>query len=85
MVAGKIANMPSHRPIAGSALIQAVSQPEAAKKLNVGRDSVQKAKKVISEAEPEVIAAVESGTMAVSANLQIPTSNSANLPNSTPI
>ena len=84
MVAGKIANMRKHDNQHTKEDGQ-ICLSGAAQKLNVGIVSVKSAKKVIDEAEPEVIAAVESGTMAVSANLQIPTSNSANLPNSTPI
>jgi len=47
--------------------IQASSQIEAAEKLNVSRDSVQKARKVKQKATPEVVAAVESGTMSLNA------------------
>jgi ParB-like chromosome segregation protein Spo0J len=43
-----------------------VNQSEAAKKLNVSRDSVQQAHKVRTKAVPEVAEAVESGKMPVS-------------------
>jgi N6-adenosine-specific RNA methylase IME4 len=43
-----------------------VSQSEAAASLNVSRRSVQTAARVLEEAAPEVIAAVESGAIAVS-------------------
>ena len=65
MIAEKLANLQEGRPekTAGS---QAVSQSDAAKKLKVSRDSVQKAKKVRAEAEPEVIEAVEKGEVNLS-------------------
>jgi hypothetical protein len=44
-----------------------VNQSEAAKKLNVSRDSVQQAHKVRTKAVPEVSEAVEAGKMPVSA------------------
>lgn len=47
--------------------IQASSQIEAAKKLSVSRDSVQKARKVRAKASPKVVAAVEAGTMSLNA------------------
>ena len=50
-----------------SPTVAAVSQPEAAKLLNVGRASVQRAREVIDRAVPELVARVESGEMAVSA------------------
>ena len=54
MVANKVANIRQgeRTDIAG---IQAMSQPEAAAKLNVSRDSVQKAKKVQDQGSPTLI------------------------------
>ncbi len=47
--------------------IQATSQAAAAEKLNVSRNSVQKARKVRAKASKKVIAAVEAGTMSLNA------------------
>jgi ParB-like chromosome segregation protein Spo0J len=71
MVAAKLANMPAHRPVAAvkSANLPAspqVSQPEAAKRLNVSERSVRHAAVVHAKAEPEVITAVERGKLRVS-------------------
>jgi hypothetical protein len=60
-VAAKIAALPAHRPGSGSASIEAVTQPEAAARLNVGRASVQRARVVLEKAEPELAKAVEQG------------------------
>lgn len=51
------------------ASIEATSQSEAAKKLNVGRSTVQRAKTVATKAKPEVVAAVEAGDMSLHAAL----------------
>ena len=40
-----------------------ISQPDAAEKLNVSVRNVQRATKVIAEAEPEIVQAVEDGAM----------------------
>ncbi|MGJ4893745.1 MT-A70 family methyltransferase [Bradyrhizobium oligotrophicum] len=48
-----------------------ISQSEAAATLNVSRRLVQSAEKVRDEAVPEIIAAVEAGTVAVSAAAEI--------------
>jgi N6-adenosine-specific RNA methylase IME4 len=65
MVAAKIANMGEGRPDK-TASIEAVSQKEAANILNVSRSNVQRAKAVQEHGTPELIAAVESGHVAVS-------------------
>ncbi len=65
MVAAKLANL-EHGERADTSIDVSVTQPEAAKMLNVGVASVQRAKKVIKEATPETIAAVESGKLPVS-------------------
>jgi hypothetical protein len=65
MVAAKIATLD-----VGSnqhASIEAPSQADAAKMLNVGRASVQRAKRVLTFAPPDVVKAVEQGEVAVSA------------------
>ena len=70
MVAGKISNMRSGRPTK-SASIDAVSKKEAAKKLNVGTASVERAKKVLDKGTPELVQAVEEGKVAVSVAAKI--------------
>jgi hypothetical protein len=67
MVAAKLANMGEGRPSQETASIEAVSQSRAAEQLNVSRSNVQRATKVIAEAEPEITQAVEQGRLAVSA------------------
>jgi hypothetical protein len=47
-------------------LVQAPSIEEAAKLLNVGHASIERAKTVLGEGEPELVAAVESGEISVS-------------------
>lgn len=65
-VAAKLANMAEGRP-ADTAQICAVSQDEAARMLNVSRRTVQTAKSVLEQGTPELISAVESGKVSVSA------------------
>lgn len=68
MVASRIANMPK-----GSnqhASIEAPSQSEAAKMLNVSRSAVQRARVVQETAEPEVIEAIDRGELTVSKVVQ---------------
>lgn len=65
MVAAKLANMPAHRPADNSANLQ-TSQSDAADMLNVSTRSVASAAKVLEEAPPEVVHAVESGAVSVS-------------------
>jgi hypothetical protein len=66
MAAAKLANMPPHRPGNKSANLQ-TSQSDAASMLNVSTRAVASAKKVETDAIPEVVAAVESGKLPVSA------------------
>lgn len=66
MVAAKLANLGEGRP-AETASIEAVSQPRAAELLNVSRAAVQRAVKVKNEGAPELVQAVESGKVSVSA------------------
>lgn len=65
MVAAKLANLKEGRP-SETAQIYAVSQSDAADRLNVSRSSVQTAKAVIEKGEPELIEAVERGDIPVS-------------------
>lgn len=62
MIAARIANM--ERGDNQHASIDATSQAEAAKLLNVSRPSVQRARVVLSEGTPELIAAVDAGVTA---------------------
>ncbi len=68
MVAAKLANIESSKH--ASSIETAVSQPEAAKMLNVSVATVKRAAKVRKEATPETIAAVESGQLPVSVATQ---------------
>jgi N6-adenosine-specific RNA methylase IME4/ParB-like chromosome segregation protein Spo0J len=63
MVAAKIATLP--RGANQHVGIPTSSQAEAARQLNVSRDTVIQARKVIERAEPEVTAAVERGELAI--------------------
>lgn len=67
MVAGKLTNMKPGRPRNETGEISPVSMQGAADALSVDRKSVVAAKKVIDHAEPELVRAVESGRVAVSA------------------
>jgi hypothetical protein len=68
MVAEALSTMTEGRPKTAS--IDAVSQDEAAKLLNVSRKSVQRAREVRKKGTPETIAAVESGALPVSVATQ---------------
>lgn len=70
MVAASIANMKPGRP-GETASIEAVSQSAAAEKLNVSRSAVQRASKVMDEGAPELVEAVKSGAVKVSAAAQV--------------
>ena len=70
MVGAKLANMGEGRP-SNTTPIGAVSQSAAAAMLNVSKRGIQRAIKVINEAETEVIEAVEQGRLAVSQAAQI--------------
>lgn len=60
------ANLPNSKNTEKTANKPVVTQPEAAKLLNVSERSVRDAKKVVDEAEPEIVKAVESGKLPVS-------------------
>lgn len=66
VIAAKIATLSEGRP-PNTAQVGAVSQAQAAELMHVGRRSVQKAKKVITEAAPELVRAVERGEVKVDA------------------
>lgn len=63
VVASKLANMPAHRPENKSANLRTfVSQPEAAKMLNVSERSIQAVKSVERDA-PDLVPLMEAGRM----------------------
>jgi hypothetical protein len=66
MVAARIATLPKGRPWDLNAPIGAFNQTEAAQSVGVARRSVQRARTVLEQAAPEVVAAVDSGRLAVS-------------------
>lgn len=65
MVAAKLATLP--KGTNQHASVEAPSQAEAAELMNVSRASVQRAKEVLTHGDPETVAAVEKGDVAVSA------------------
>jgi hypothetical protein len=66
MVAAKIANMKEGKPRNDTPQICGVSQDDAAQMLSVSSRSVSAAKHAIDKGSPSVVAAVESGELAVS-------------------
>lgn len=70
MVAANLANMPEGKPNL-TARIQAVSQKDAAEKLNVSRNTVQQAVKINKTASPELVAAVASGDISINAAAKV--------------
>jgi hypothetical protein len=69
IIAARIANRPgaAHKNHPQRASIEApISQSEAARRLKVGRSSVQRAASLVKNAAPELVAAVEAGLIAVS-------------------
>lgn len=81
MVAARIANINhgENRFTIDASIDASISQPEAAELLNVGRASVQRARQVIEQGTPELVAKVESGEMAVSRAIQEIKRNEAKL------
>ena len=65
MIAEKVANMPKGRP-KKNVENSTISDGEAAKQLNVSRDSIQQARKVRTTGTPELATAVEQGKLPVS-------------------
>lgn len=70
MVAAELANLQVGRP-SEKAPIDAISDAQAATLLNVSEKSVERAKAVKRQAEPEVVKLVEDGKMAVSAAVAV--------------
>lgn len=67
IVAAKIANLGHGQRSDRVDTAIAVSQAEAAERMNVSVDSLQRGKKVLEQAVPELVEAVESGRVSVSA------------------
>ncbi len=65
LVGAKIANLSHGQKRADTAI--AVTQSDASAQLNVSEDSIQRAKKVIADGSDELVHAVESGKVSVSA------------------
>lgn len=72
MVAGRLAKLPVGRP-SDKAPTGAISDAEAAKALQVGERSVERAKSVQRDGTPELQAAVETGAVSVSAAADVAT------------
>jgi hypothetical protein len=66
VVAAECAKLKDGQKKVAAPIGAATTQSEAAKKFNVGRTSVQRARKVIDKGAPVLEAAIESGKMAVS-------------------
>jgi N6-adenosine-specific RNA methylase IME4/ParB-like chromosome segregation protein Spo0J len=69
MVAAKLAKLPPHRPVEGNSANLRTS--DAAEMLNVSSRTVETARRVVNEGAPELVAAVETGKVSVSAAADI--------------
>ena len=63
MIAARLANMSKGRP--KNASIEAFSQPEAAKFLNISRASIQRAAQVLAQAPADIVTRIEAGKMTI--------------------
>lgn len=72
MVAARLATLERGRP-EEKASIDAITQDEAAQMLNVGRASVQRARVVLDDGAPELVTAVDTGVVSVSAAADVAT------------
>jgi hypothetical protein len=69
IIAARMANRPGaalKNHFQGASIEASISQSEAARRLRVGRSSVQRAANLVKNAAPELVAAVEAGLIAVS-------------------
>src|SRR6202035_2529906 len=69
IIAARMANPPGaadKNHLQGASIEALISQAEAARRLSVGRSSVQRAANLLKNAAPELVAAVEAGLIAVS-------------------
>lgn len=64
VIAEELANMPNHRPYKSANLPTYVSQPEAAKKMNVGERSIRDVKEIKTEM-PELIDDIKAGKLTI--------------------
>lgn len=77
MVAGRLANMRREDTLkqnqSDAQICASVSQPDAAELLSVSRRSVQHAAVVLKDGDPELVAAVDAGSVAVSTAAEVAT------------
>ncbi len=71
MIAARLTNLRNGQRTPSQICEAAISQPYAAKMLNVSSRTVHTAKTVLSSESPELIAAVDSGMIAVSAAAEL--------------
>ena len=72
LVAARLANLPKGRPAENSSIDPlSISQPAAAKKLNVSVPSVKRAAVVLNSGIPELTSSVEQGDVSVAAAVEI--------------
>jgi ParB-like chromosome segregation protein Spo0J len=71
MVAARLAKLPAHRPAEDNSANLRTS--DAAEMLNVSPRTVETARKVVNDGAPELVAAVESGSVSVSAAADVAT------------
>jgi hypothetical protein len=67
IIAARMASPPHKNHLQDASIEAPISQAEAARRLGVGRSSVQRAASLLKHAAPELVAAVEAGLIAVSA------------------
>lgn len=73
MVAARLATLQDGQRKSASPIGEAVSQSEAASMLNVGKRSVERAREVLEDGAPELVATVEQGRVSVSAAADVAT------------
>lgn len=73
MIAGAIANLNRGQRSDSGIPLSAITQPDAAKMMNVSLDSVKQARKVAKQGVPELIAAVKDGGVSLAAAADVST------------